>query len=128
MTVSGRVLGTLPASDLHRALDFYALNLGLKPAQETDEGVVFECAENTRILLFPSSGKASGTHTQATFEVDDLDAEMARMRRNGVEFEDYDTPDFKSANGIVTNESGARSAFFKDSEGNLLCIGDRMPI
>jgi catechol 2,3-dioxygenase-like lactoylglutathione lyase family enzyme len=128
MSVTGRVLGTLPASDLARAKEFYALNLGLKPVREDEAGVVYECAQDTRILLFPSMGKPSGTHTQAMFEVDNLDGEMKRMRANGVVFEEYDHAEFKSENGVVTDKDGHRAAWFHDSEGNLLCIGDPMPV
>lgn len=123
MTVTGRVFGTLPASDLARAKDFYAHNLGLKPAKETDEGLLYECADNTRIFLFPSTGRASGNHTQAMFEVENVEAEVAEMKAHGVVFEEYDKPDFKTENGVLTMPDGGQAAWFKDSEGNLLCIG-----
>ncbi|GIH06491.1 glyoxalase [Rhizocola hellebori] len=127
MAVTGRVLGTLPASDLARAKDFYTQNLGLKPVSETEEGLIYECNENTKILLFPSSGRASGDHTQAVFEVDDLDAQVADMKGHGVVFEEYDLPGMKTENGIVTS-GPIRSAFFKDSEGNLIAISEPMPM
>ena len=127
MAVNGRVLGTLPASDLARAKDFYTQNLGLKPVSETSEGLIYECGANTRILLFPSAGHASGDHTQAVFEVDDVPAQVADMRAHGVVFEEYDLPDMKTEDGVVMQGS-IKSAFFKDSEGNLICISEPMPM
>jgi len=125
MAVTGRVLGTLPASDLARAKDFYTQNLGLKPISETDMGLVYECGENTRILLFPSAGHASGDHTQAVFEVADVEAQVADMKAHGVVFEEYDLPGMKTEDGIVV-EGPVKSAFFKDSEGNLVCVSEPM--
>ena len=127
MTVTGRVLGTLPATDLARAKDFYARNLGLKPAKETDEGLVFECGNDSRILLFPSSGRASGDHTQAVFEVTNVASEVATMKANGVDFEEFDLPGMKTEGGIVT-QNDVKSAFFHDSEGNLICISERVDV
>jgi hypothetical protein len=38
-------------------------------------------------------------------------------------FEEYDLPGLKTVDGIATHESGARGAWFKDPEGNILQIG-----
>jgi catechol 2,3-dioxygenase-like lactoylglutathione lyase family enzyme len=59
-----RVHTTLPAQDLERARDFYVDTLGLEPSDENPNVVVFDCADGTRFILFKSSGKASGDHTQ----------------------------------------------------------------
>jgi catechol 2,3-dioxygenase-like lactoylglutathione lyase family enzyme len=127
MAVTGRVLGTLPASDMARAKDFYTQNLGLKPVSETDEGLIYECSDNSRILLFPSAGHASGDHTQAVFEVDDVEAQVVDMKAHGVVFEEFDMPGMKTVNGIVV-DGPVKSAFFKDSEGNLIAISSPMQL
>jgi len=38
-----------------------------------------------------------------------------------VTFEEYDQPEMKTVNGIAT-AGGARAAWFKDTEGNILAI------
>jgi hypothetical protein len=58
------------------------------------------------------------------FEVDDLDSAVSSLREQGLTFEEYDMPDFKSVNGIVETE-GERAAWFKDSEGNLISLFQR---
>ena len=73
-------------------------------------------------LLYPSSGAASGAHTQAAWLVDDLSAMVAELRDRGVVFEDYDVPGLKTVDGIA-DLGYERSAWFKDSEGNLLALG-----
>ncbi|WP_018349493.1 VOC family protein [Longispora albida] len=127
MTVTGRVFGTLPAKDMNRAKAFYEKNLGIKPVMDNDDGAVYELAEHTKIMLFPSTGEPSGTHTQANFECDDLDAEVRRMKANGVKFEDYDTPGLKTKDSITVDQE-FRGAWFHDSEGNLIAISERMPM
>ncbi len=66
-------------------------------------------------------GAASGAHTQVGFRVDDIEAEVGQLRDKGVVFEEYDFPGLKTENGIAQIGPG-RSAWFKDSEGNLIAI------
>lgn len=46
---------------------------------------------------------------------------MRELKAKGVEFEHYDLPDLKTGGDIATG-GGARSAWFKDTEGNILAI------
>ena len=113
---------TLPARDMKRARDFYAQKLGLEPAEETSDGLLYSGGQGSRFLLFESSGSPSGSHTQMSFEVDDLEGEVADLKQRGVKFEEYDQPGFKTVNSIA-QIGETKGAWFKDSEGNLLSIG-----
>ncbi len=113
----------IPAQDFDRAKSFYADKLGLKPVDENEQEAHYQVGES-RFLLFPSTGKASGDHTQLGFEVDELDPAVSSLRENGVVFEEYDFPGFRSVDGIV-EVGGIRGAWFKDSEGNLLAVSER---
>jgi catechol 2,3-dioxygenase-like lactoylglutathione lyase family enzyme len=119
------VYATIPAQNLERAKSFYADKLGLKPEEERPEGLRYKCGTGG-FLLFESSGEPSGTHTQLGWDVDNIEAAVATLRENGVVFEEYDMPDFKTVNGIA-EIAGEKGAWFKDSEGNLLAIGERQP-
>jgi catechol 2,3-dioxygenase-like lactoylglutathione lyase family enzyme len=119
------VYATIPAQNLERAKSFYADKLGLKPEQERPEGLRYRCG-NGGFLLFESSGEPSGTHTQLGWDVDDIEAAVATLRQNGVVFEEYDMPGFKTVDGIA-EIAGEKGAWFKDSEGNLLAIGEITP-
>lgn len=121
MLSNSRVDATLPTSDLERAKAFYREKLGLTPAQEDDGGAFYNQGDSSGFLLFLSSGKASGDHTQLGFAVDDVEATMADLRSKGVNFLEYDTPDLKTENGIATFGS-TRVAWFKDSEGNVIAL------
>ena len=124
MLDGANVYATIPAQDLERARSFYADKLGLQPEEEGPEGLRYRCGDGG-FLLFTSSGEPSGTHTQLGWDVDDIEAAVATLRERGVVFEEYDLPDFKTVKGIAEIE-GERAAWFKDSEGNLLAIGERM--
>jgi predicted enzyme related to lactoylglutathione lyase len=116
---------TLPAQDLDRAKAYYEEKLGLKPAEERMDGLFYELAAGTGFLLFPTKGEPSGSHTQFGFDVDDIDTAVKELQANGVVFEEYDMPGFKTENGIALID-GQKGAWFKDSEGNLLAIGENV--
>jgi predicted enzyme related to lactoylglutathione lyase len=119
MLSQARIHAAIPAQDLERARTFYEAVLGLAPASVAPGGIFYEGGDGSRFLLFPSSGRASGEHTQLGFVVDDLGAEVRSLRQKGVTFESYDMPQFDPITSIVTF-AGTRSAWFTDTEGNLL--------
>src|SRR5215213_6502899 len=131
MLQQGRVAARLPAQDLDRARRFYAEKLGLEPAEERPGGLRYVCAGGGEFALFASAGAPSGAHTQMGWEVDDLEATVRALEAGGVVFEEYDVPGLRTAGGIADIEGnypskggvGERGAWFRDSEGNLLGIG-----
>ena len=110
----------LPAQDLERARGFYADAFGLQPVEERDGGLKFR-AGRTEFVVFASSGRAAGTHTQMGFQVADLDTTVARLRERGV-----DVPDPVDVEGHYPSSGarGERATWVTDSEGNLLGIGE----
>jgi predicted enzyme related to lactoylglutathione lyase len=124
------VSARLPAQDLDRARRFYAGKLGLEPSEERPGGLRYQCQAGT-FSIFQSAGRPSGTHTQMAWQVADLDAVVTELRHRGVAFEDVNTRGLRTAGGIaeVTGNYpsaggyGERAAWFRDSEGNLLGIG-----
>lgn len=126
---SAHAVTKLPAQDLDRARQFYRDRLGLEPVEEREGGLRYVCG-TTEFHLFLSTGSASGAATQIGFEVEDIDDVVADLRSRGLQFEPVDIPDLKVENDIVvvpdnypSKGTGERGAFFRDSEGNLLAIG-----
>jgi catechol 2,3-dioxygenase-like lactoylglutathione lyase family enzyme len=124
-----QVATRLPVKDLERARRFYSETLGLEPVEERPGGLRYRCG-GTYFALFESAGTASGNHTQMGWEVADIEATVAALRARGVVFEAYDLPGLKTVNGIAEIEGnypskgvGERGAWFRDSEGNLLGLG-----
>ena len=124
----------LPAQDLDRARAFYADKLGLEPADERPGGILYRVGD-TEFALFASGGRATGEHTQMGFEVEDIEATVAELKARGVVFEEVDLPGLNTRDGIADIEgnypskgaAGERGAWFHDSEGNLLGIGQLVP-
>jgi predicted enzyme related to lactoylglutathione lyase len=111
----------IPASDLARAKRFYEQKLGLVPKEEKAGGILYEFAGQTACFMYATPNAGSSRANQAFWQVEDVEREVAELRRRGVEFEEYDLPGMKSENGIVT-AGGARVAWFRDSEGNILAL------
>jgi catechol 2,3-dioxygenase-like lactoylglutathione lyase family enzyme len=130
MTLANALVETrLPTQDLDRARQWYAEKLGLLPAEEREGGLRYVCAGGA-FCLFASTGSSDATFTQMAFTVDDIDAVVADLRARGVVFEEYGIPGLPMVDGIVdvpgnypSKGRGERGAWFRDSEGNLLGLG-----
>jgi catechol 2,3-dioxygenase-like lactoylglutathione lyase family enzyme len=120
----------LPAQDLERARAFYSEKLGLEPVEERPGGLRYQCGKGW-FALFQAAGAAAGEHTQMALEVEDLEATVAELRARGVELEEYDVPGLRTVDGIAEvagnypskGGTGERAAWVRDSEGNLIGIG-----
>jgi mannose-6-phosphate isomerase-like protein (cupin superfamily)/catechol 2,3-dioxygenase-like lactoylglutathione lyase family enzyme len=122
-TAMRQTYAKLPARDVQRARAFYAEKLGLTPFGEYNNHLYYEL-EGSHFMVYPSGGAASCTHDQLGFVVDDLGSTVATLRSNGVIFEEYEpSPGASAADGIM-DFGGVKSAWFKDSEGNLLSIAE----
>ena len=127
---NGRAATRLPVQDLDRARAFYSEKLGLEPAEERDGGLLYRTAGG-EFALFESTGASPGEFTQMGWDVDDIDSTVAELKERGVVFEDYNIPGLETADGIADVEGnypskggkGERVAWFRDSEGNMLGLG-----
>jgi catechol 2,3-dioxygenase-like lactoylglutathione lyase family enzyme len=130
MLSEGRIAARLPAQDLDRARSFYAEKLGLEPSEERPGGLRYLCAGG-EFALYQSGGSSPGTFTQMGWEVDDIEATVAELKARGVVLEEVDLPGLKTVDGIADiagnypskGGKGERAAWFRDSEGNMLGIG-----
>ncbi|HEY8721340.1 VOC family protein [Pengzhenrongella sp.] len=115
----------LPAADLKRAQTFYHEVLGLDPAEIHEDILLYRPAPETAFDIYETPNAGTAKNTQMVWESDDLEAEMTRLRSKGVVFEDYDIPGTKTVDGVATME-GSKAAWFRDTEGNFLCITQRL--
>jgi catechol 2,3-dioxygenase-like lactoylglutathione lyase family enzyme len=129
MLENGHVATRLPVQDMQRARAFYAEKLGLEPVEERPGGLLYRCASG-EFALFESTGASSGTFTQMGWSVDDVVATVAELRGRGVVFEQVDVPGLTTVDDIAevagnypSRGSGEKAAWFRDSEGNMLGIG-----
>ena len=115
------LIAYIPAKDVARARRFYEDKLGFKSGRDASDGVVYEFAGGTSCFLYPTPNAGTSQASQAFWQVDDVDKEMAELKARGVVFEHYDIPGERSPSGAVT-AGGAKAAWFKDSEGNIMAL------
>jgi catechol 2,3-dioxygenase-like lactoylglutathione lyase family enzyme len=117
------VYATIPASDIERARRWYEEKLGLKPRMSEPMGLIYDLGGGTGFLLYPTSFAGQAPNTLMSFDTKNIAGDVADMKGRGVKFEEYDLPGLKTINSIATLGS-RRGAWFKDSEGNILAIGE----
>jgi len=115
----------IPVSDVARARRFYEQKVGLKPKEEYAGGVIYECGKGSWVFMYPSAGAGTWKASTAFWSVEDVAAEVRELKARGVVFEEYDMHGIKTVNSIAT-AGGAKTAWFKDSEGNFLAISQRL--
>ncbi|MDQ1741169.1 MAG: hypothetical protein QOE53_2821 [Pseudonocardiales bacterium] len=128
MLNAGTITANIPAADLTRARDFYAAKLGLTPSFEID-GVflVYKTDGGSTFSVYQTEYAGQAGHTIAQWHVDDVAAEVRDLKAKGVTFEHYDMPDVQWHDDVATLEGVGKAAWFKDSEGNILCVDDGFP-
>ena len=75
-----------------------------------------------QLFVYPALTRSAGEFTLAVIQVADVRAAVEEMRGRGVEFEEYETPETRTENGIAPTPDGGEGAWFKDSEGNLVGV------
>ncbi len=122
MLSDSRVHANVPAADIGRAQRFYAETLGLTPAEEQGGALIYKTDGGTTFMLYETEYAGQAGHTIAQWHVDDIEAEVADLKQKGVVFEEYDMPGVSWTGSIASISSMGRAAWFKDSEGNIMCL------
>jgi predicted enzyme related to lactoylglutathione lyase len=123
MLSDSKVTPNIPASDLQRARDFYADKLGLSPTQELPgEVLLYRTAGGTDFQVYRTDYAGQAGHTIAQWHVDDIESEVNDLKGKGVTFEVYDMPGVEWDGEIASMGGMGRAAWFKDSEGNIMCV------
>ena len=123
MLNDSKVEANIPASDLQRARDFYADKLGLTPSAEYGgEALAYRTAGGTAFNVYRTEYAGQAGHTIAQWHVDDIEAQVRDLKAKGVAFETYDMPGVQWDGEIAEIPGMGRAAWFKDSEGNIMCV------
>jgi predicted enzyme related to lactoylglutathione lyase len=124
MLTNAPIRAYIPASNVSSARKFYETVIGLKPKEDYAGGVIYECG-GAEVFLYPTPNAGTSKASQAYWSVTDVEAEVADLKSRGVKFEEYNMPGMKMTNSIVT-AGGAKTAWFKDTEGNILAVSQRL--
>jgi catechol 2,3-dioxygenase-like lactoylglutathione lyase family enzyme len=123
------LFATLPAHDIERAKRWYEEKLGLTPSADMgDAGQLYQTG-GSPWLIYQTQFAGTAKNTLGGFVVPDIDEAMRELGAKGVTFQDYAMGDDgpTTVNGIARDPSGGASAWFIDSEGNILALTQLPP-
>ena len=120
MLGSQSIVGFIPTKDFGQAKEFYGDTLGLRVVSEDQFAVVFESAA-TMIRVVKVGDFTPVKFTILGWLVDDIDETAAALQKRGVVFERFPGME-QDEQGIWRAPGGARVAWFKDPDGNVLSI------
>lgn len=119
------LVAMVAVKDAAAAKDFYGGTLGLKQTDENQGGVAYEVG-GCRLFVYVSPDSAgTGKATCFTLEVDDVAKTAADLKAKGVAFESFDVPGAEKQ-GDVYVMGTFRAAWFKDPDGNVVGLGNKM--
>jgi catechol 2,3-dioxygenase-like lactoylglutathione lyase family enzyme len=118
-----RITAIVPTTDLARARQFFGETLGLKETGASTPGpeAIYQCGAGTLLEVYERPNAGNAEHTLASWEVGDVRATVDELRSRGVRFEDYDLPEIKTEDGVAT-VGDFQAAWFRDPDGNILCV------
>jgi catechol 2,3-dioxygenase-like lactoylglutathione lyase family enzyme len=117
---SSKVVAFIATGDAARAKAFYGEVLGLRLLSEDGFAVVFD-ANGTTLRVAIVREVVPAPYTVLGWDVEDVAATARRLSTAGVDFERYAWLQ-QDELGIWSAPSGAKVAWFKDLDGNVLSV------
>lgn len=72
------------------------------------------------MLSYPTPNAGTSQASQAFWQVENIEKEVAELMARGVTFEKYDLPTVDEKG--ISAGGGAKAAWFKDTEGNIMAL------
>ena len=120
MLAGSRIIAFAPTGNPIKARAFYEGTLGLRFVSEDHFALVFD-AEGIMLRVTTVPEFKPSSFTILGWEVPDIEDAVLKLRQRGVHFENYGLPD-QNDRGIWAAPSGAKVAWFKDPDGNVLSV------
>jgi catechol 2,3-dioxygenase-like lactoylglutathione lyase family enzyme len=112
----------LPTALPEAARQFYTEVLGLAfKGLDADGKLLFALAAGSTLALIEKPPGSQADHTAISFEVTDIGASITELQARGVVFDDYDLPGLKTVEHVCVL-GAEKAAWFKDPDGNILCL------
>jgi catechol 2,3-dioxygenase-like lactoylglutathione lyase family enzyme len=122
-------VATIAVKDLAAAQKFYEEKLGLTKAGSGDDpgGVMYKSG-NSMVFVYQSDFAGSNKATTANWGVgEDIEKVVNELKGKGITFEQYDIPGATRQGDVhVIEGPGLKAAWFKDPDGNILNIVNKM--
>ena len=120
MLSAAKIVAFVPTIDAAQARSFYESVLGLHVVSEDPFALVFD-ANGTMLRVTSVQNFKPQQFTIVGWEVTNIEEFVSRLSDRGVKFENYGMPG-QDVRGIWKSPSGARIAWFKDPDGNVLSL------
>ena len=114
-------IATVATKDLKAARGFYEKTLGFRVDVANEPMAITFASGATKVIVYQSSFAGTNRATAVNWIVKDVEGVVAELRSAGVSFEHYDMPGM-TRTGDVHVAGGMKSAWFKDPDGNILCV------
>lgn len=122
MLANSNAAANLAVKDLSKAKGFYEGTLGLKQVDDMAEELIVYKSGDTVINVYRSEFAGTNKATALTWTVgDQIGAIVRALKSKGVAFEHYEMPGL-TLEGDVHVGYGMKVAWFKDPDGNILCL------
>ncbi len=125
MVGSANVHAVLAVKDIEAAKKFYSETLGLKQLDQNPGGVLYGSGSN-KVFVYQSEYAGTNQATAASWEIDNVEETVSELTGKGVKFEHYDNLPGVKLEGDIHVMGSMKAAWFKDPDGNVLCIGNAM--
>jgi len=121
MLSSHKIMAFAPTLDANKARPFYEGILGLRVLSQDNFALALDAnGIMLRVTIVPKNFKPQ-PFTVLGWEVPDILTAVRDLKQKGVQFEHYGMPT-QDAEGIWTAPGGAKIAWFKDPDGNILSL------
>lgn len=107
-----------------KCLAFYTQVMGLDLREENEFALVFEL-KGVELRISKVSTFNTMPFTVLDWQVPDLSNVMDKLENNGAKFEHYDAMGMDERN-VWSSPDGTKIAWFKDPDGNILSISERV--
>jgi catechol 2,3-dioxygenase-like lactoylglutathione lyase family enzyme len=120
MLADRKIVAFIPTAQPDKAKNFYAELLGLHLISEDPFALVFD-ANGTPLRVAKVEKFTPAQFTVLGWEVPDIENTVPELKNKGIRFEIYGMPG-QDESGIWSAPGGAKVAWFKDPDGNVLSI------
>lgn len=120
MLNQAKLVAFIPTIDFGKARSFYEGVLGLRVVSEDPFALVFD-ANGTMLRVTNVQNFKPQPFTIAGWDIPEIESAVRGLSERGVRFEQYGMPG-QDQRGIWNSPSGARIAWFKDPDGNVLSL------
>jgi catechol 2,3-dioxygenase-like lactoylglutathione lyase family enzyme len=126
MLTHTKLVTQIPVVNTDRAIKFYHDLLGLEIVAQPMPGLwLLTTTQGSEVMLYERP-PTKADHTVMAFIVDDIDQTVDELIAKGVVFEQYDNDFIKTDTKGIAASGPAKVAWFKDTEGNILALNNKM--